>query len=109
MRQLNVSGINLQKRERDLMNVQGYVANLKTYQNIEESIMATCRKIKDYKGWYGAETLSEIHKAYAPVTDPRSANNGGSHGDNTIWFKGTSKHYYAIQKIEDRLRKERGM
>lgn len=108
-RQFNVSGINLQQRERDAMGIYGYKANLKTYQSIEESIMATCKKLSEYREWYGAETLTDIQKIYAPTSDPRSANNGGNYGDNTKWLDGTIKHYNGIQAVEDRLRKERGL
>lgn len=107
--QKNVAGINLTSKERQIMNVSGYTANLKTYQNLEESIMATCRKLKDYKAWYGAETLTQIKQKYCPDSDPRSANNGGSYGDNTMWLSQTIKHYKAIEVIEDRLRRERGL
>lgn len=108
-KQNNVAGINLTWEERKIMNVNGYTANLKTYQNLEESIMATCRKLKDYKEWYGAETLSQIKQKYCPDSDPRSSNNGGSYGDNTKWLTQTIKHYNDIEKIENRLREERGL
>jgi hypothetical protein len=108
-KQKNVAGINLTWEERKIMNVNGYIANLKTYQNLEESIMATCRKLKDYKEWYGAETLTEIKQKYCPDSDERSSHNGGSHGNNTIWLPKTLKYYYGMEVIEKRLLEERGL